>query len=134
MKKTLSLLLLVVLVGCSRRNGVDISANGKQGILYIEDSIQTIGVVSKQIYQKKTCYFELKNTGKFPVTIQDIDISCGCLSCDVPKQPIMPSKSIVLPITINLNNQWGLFNKSIVIFSNAQIPNKILRIKGQIIK
>ena len=133
-KRLLFYLFILILIACSG-NGqrVNILNHGQTGDLYINDSIQDFGIVSKSEFPEKTFVFKIENIGSSPVTIQDVRVSCGCLKCETPQQPLMPTESVSLPIKVNLRNQLGRFNKSVVIFSDAFSP-KIIRIKGQIIK
>lgn len=134
MKTNLLIILsFVLLIASCNRSRVDVNKNEREAFLYIPDSIQTFGVVSKSSQSEQTCFFELKNIGDIPIMIQNISVSCGCLSCEIPKKTVMPAESMVLPVKIDLKNQLGSFNKSLVVFSNAVEP-KIIRIKGQITK
>lgn len=133
-KVLLFYLLLLTLIACSGNDHrVNIQKHGQIGDLYINDSIQDFGTISKSEFLEKTLVFKIENIGSGPVTIQDVRVSCGCLKCKTPQQPLMPTESVSLPIKVNLKNQLGRFNKSVVIFSDALSP-KIIRIKGQIIK
>ena len=60
-------LLLLTLIACSG-NGhrVNIREHGPAGNLYIKDSVQVFGTVSKSEFPEKTFVFNIKNTGSSP--------------------------------------------------------------------
>lgn len=56
--------------------------------------------------------FKMKNNGQDPLVILKADVSCGCVSVDYPKEPIMPDKEKA-PSKISTINQYGFFNKQL---------------------
>ena len=79
-----------------------------------------------------TVLFEFINKGDTPLVIYKVDVSCGCLSVEYPKQPIMPNKKGIVEIKINTQNLTGTFNKPVFVKSNATKGIIPLRIVGQI--
>ncbi|MDN5212170.1 DUF1573 domain-containing protein [Fulvivirgaceae bacterium BMA12] len=78
--------------------------------------------------------FHFKNIGNTPLIIRHVRASCGCTTPYWTKDPIPPGKSGSITATYNSKNRPGNFNKSITITSNADEPNKVLSIKGQVIR
>lgn len=78
--------------------------------------------------------FEIKNSGKLPLVIAKTDVSCGCLSVDCPKDPILPGKKTRLTVHIDTRAQEGRFNKTVFIKSNADNDVELIRIIGEINK
>ena len=105
-----------------------------QGILVIEDSIKSFGSINKNETKLISTSFDLKNTGHKLIAIQEVVLSCGCLSYNMSSKIIKPNKTEKLVISINPKNQFGYLNKSAIIYSNAKNPPKIVRIKGEITK
>lgn len=66
------------------------------------------------------------------MVILKADVSCGCVSVDYPKEPIMPDKEKKLQVKISTINQYGFFNKTIILKSNAPEKYTLIRIKGNI--
>ena len=79
-----------------------------------------------------TVSFEFQNTGDVPLVIQKVDVSCGCLSAEYPKQPIMPNGKGDITVKANTKDFTGAFNKTLFVKSNATEDVILLRIVGQI--
>lgn len=76
--------------------------------------------------------FEVFNSGKSPLIIHKVDVSCGCLSVDFPQQPILSGEKAQLTIIIDTRKQDGAFNKTVFIKSNALNDIELIRIVGKI--
>lgn len=89
-----------------------------------------------KIKRKKTPYltidFEIENIGKKPLVILKTDVSCGCISVECPKEPILPNKKTKLTLTIDTKNQNGVFNKTVFLKSNAENDVVLVRIIGEV--
>jgi hypothetical protein len=77
--------------------------------------------------------FKFKNVGNSPLIIKNIKSSCGCTVPKKPTEPILPGKSGEIQVKYATNRPGG-FSKSITVISNASEPNKMLRIKGIVLK
>jgi len=80
-----------------------------------------------------TCTFVFTNTGSVPLIINRVVPSCGCTSPEWSKEPIVPGGKGFVKATYNPRNRPGTFNKSVNVFSNAEQPNVVLRIMGDVI-
>jgi hypothetical protein len=78
--------------------------------------------------------FKFSNTGKEPLILSNVRASCGCTTPSWPKEPILPGKDGTILVTYNTQGRPGAFNKSITITSNADESNKVITIKGEVIK
>lgn len=78
--------------------------------------------------------FKFTNTGKEPLILTNVRASCGCTTPSWPKEPILPGKDGAILVTYNTQGRPGPFNKSITITSNADTPEKIIYIKGEVVK
>lgn len=78
--------------------------------------------------------FKFTNTGKEPLILTNVRASCGCTTPSWPKEPILPGKDGAILVTYNTQGRPGAFNKSITITSNADAPEKIIYIKGEVVK
>ena len=76
--------------------------------------------------------FEFKNPSMVPLIISSVRPTCGCTIADYPKEPIQPGKSGKIAITYNAAAS-GVFQKSIIVTSNATEGNTSLIIKGEVI-
>lgn len=100
--------------------------------LFIDNSHYDFGTINKSEKSELIIDFMLKNKGTAPLVIIKADVSCGCVSTDFPKEPIMPGKEKKLHVKINTINQHGFFNKTIILKSNAPEKYSLIRIKGNI--
>jgi hypothetical protein len=76
--------------------------------------------------------FEFKNTGKSPLTIQNVQTSCGCTTAEKPTAPVMPKKSSKIIVNYD-TKRVGHFTKTITIKTDAQEEPIILTIKGNVL-
>ena len=78
--------------------------------------------------------FKFSNPGKEPLVLSNVRASCGCTTPSWPKDPILPGKEASILVTYNTQGRPGSFNKSITITSNSDTPNKVIYIKGEVVK
>lgn len=145
MKKftVLFFLLFVFFLSCNnitddRKSNVStekqIIENNNEACLIIKNKKYNFGKISREKYPCLDLDFELKNTGKTPLVISKIDVSCGCLSVSYSKFPINPDKETKLTVHIDTKKQYGFFSKVIFINSNAKNNLEIIRITGEVEK
>ncbi len=79
------------------------------------------------IYQgdKVEYEFEFTNTGKEPLMISNVQVTCGCTASYYPKDPVPPGKTDKLKVTFNSTGKMGKQNKVVTIVSNAAGANKV---------
>ncbi|MCD7901166.1 MAG: DUF1573 domain-containing protein [Bacteroides sp.] len=75
---------------------------------------------------------EIGNSGNSPLVIQKADVSCGRISIEYPKAPVLPGKTAMIHIAVNTKGQKGYFNKTVFLKSNAANDVELIRITGQI--
>lgn len=79
--------------------------------------------------------FKIKNTGKSPLTISNVQGQCGCTATTIdgkpgwPQEPILPGKSASIKVKYDTKRP-GPFEKNVTITSNAKEPSKVVKIKG----
>ena len=78
--------------------------------------------------------FKFSNPGKEPLVLSNVRASCGCTTPSWPKDPILPGKDASIMVTYNTQGRPGAFNKSITVTSNSDTPNKVIYIKGEVVK
>lgn len=79
-----------------------------------------------------THVFELVNTGKEPLVLENVQASCGCTTPEWSRQPIEPGGSQKITVGYNAAAE-GPFEKSINIFYRSGKIKTIL-IKGEVWK
>jgi len=76
--------------------------------------------------------FKFKNTGKSPLILSNVQVSCGCTNVDGwPKEPVAPGKSATFKVKYD-SKRVGKFDKKITVTSNAKVPSLVLTIKGEV--
>ena len=79
--------------------------------------------------------FKVKNVGKSPLTISNVQGQCGCTSTTIdgkpgwPQEPILPGKTASIKVKYDTKRP-GPFEKNVTITSNSKEPSKLVKIKG----
>jgi len=79
--------------------------------------------------------FKVKNVGKSPLTISNVQGQCGCTATTIdgkpgwPQEPILPGKSASIKVKYDTKRP-GPFEKNVTITSNSKEPSKVVKIKG----
>lgn len=76
--------------------------------------------------------FEVINTGKEPLMLENVQASCGCTTPEWTKDPIQPGASSIVKVGYNAASE-GAFNKTITIQYNSN-QTKVLTISGTVFK
>ena len=77
-----------------------------------------------------THVFELKNTGKLPLTVDNVQASCGCTTPEWNGEPIAPGASTGIRVGFNAATE-GAFSKTITVSYNGN-QVKTLTISGEV--
>lgn len=80
-----------------------------------------------------TAEFKFTNTGKVPLTLSNVQASCGCTTPDWTKDPVPPGKTGFIKATYNAA-AVGPFSKNVTITANVESGQQILTIKGEVIE
>lgn len=62
--------------------------------------------------------FKFSNTGEAPVTIQRVDVSCGCLMPKIKNKTLAPGEQGVLTIVFYLDNRRGPQEKQVLVITD----------------
>lgn len=79
--------------------------------------------------------FKVKNVGKSPLTITNVQGQCGCTATTIdgkpgwPQEPILPGKTASIKVKYDTKRP-GPFEKNVTITSNGKEPSKVVKIKG----
>jgi hypothetical protein len=74
-----------------------------------------------------TTLFTLVNTGKLPVTLKDVQASCGCTTPEFNRGTLNPGDSSIIKVGYNAAAE-GNFQKDVTIYIGEQ--QKIITISG----
>ncbi|MGB3006700.1 MAG: DUF1573 domain-containing protein [Chitinophagaceae bacterium] len=88
-----------------------------------------------QIPQGKPVYysFEITNTGKTELKLDDVRASCGCTTPEWSREPIAPGATAKIKVGYNAAAE-GYFDKSITLMYNNSTQSKQIRIIGTVWK
>lgn len=103
--------------------------NSEKAFLSIQ-KVFDFGEVDKNEILFKEISIGVENTGNAPLVLEKVDVSCGCMKPSYTKYPIKKGEKGCINVIVNTKNQSGIFNKSIIIQSNAKNHLEIIRIKG----
>ena len=76
--------------------------------------------------------FEITNTGKEPLLLENVQASCGCTTPEWNREPIAPGAAASIKVGYNAYAE-GQFNKTVTIFYNNG-QTKALIISGEVYK
>lgn len=76
--------------------------------------------------------FKFTNTGTNPIVITQVKTSCGCTVPTYSKEPVMAGATGEIHIKY-ATDKIGKFTKTVTVMSNASEPNKVIRIKGEVL-
>lgn len=84
--------------------------------LVAEERVFKFGTIREQD-GKVSHTFYFRNTGKKPVTIDNVNTGCGCIGNVKRQAPVKPGERTSLTITFDPSYKSGFFSKEIFIFS-----------------
>lgn len=129
MKKTIAFLLL-----CAATLSVKAQAPATNGAaITFEAEVIDFGNVVQGTEQIRT--FSFTNTGTAPLIISSIKGQCGCTSIpdSWPKDPIPPGGTGTFQVKYDTSVRVGMFDKKIIVTSNAVTPTVEVKIKGNVV-
>jgi hypothetical protein len=80
----------------------------------------------------KLIRFELTNTSKKPIIIENVAPSCGCTTANYTKTPILPGKTGFVEASYNAANA-GPFVKTVNVTTSDSKTAKTLTFKGTVV-
>lgn len=78
--------------------------------------------------------FTVRNSSAKPVAIVRVGVSCGCLTPQFSREPILPGKETAVEITYDPANRPGVFSKQVGVFSSAGGDALLLVLRGTVIE
>lgn len=102
----------------------------KEDVLLVKESLHDFGKIPQG--RPATYIFEIVNTGKTPLKLDNVQASCGCTTPQWSKDDIAPGATSKITVGYNAYAD-GAFEKTITIQYN-QTQTKTLMIKGVVYK
>jgi hypothetical protein len=107
-----------------------VKVNPNAGVFNFSDDTHNFGVIPEG--NPVEWDFEFKNTGKEAIMIKEAHGSCGCTIPTYPKEPITPGSTGKIHVVYNTKGRPGVFNKEVIITSNARQQPMVLHIGGEV--
>lgn len=111
-------------------SGKQIRPKKQELMTQVEASSMQLDFGSFDWQEVQTTIFSLRNTGKYPLIIQDITTSCGCTSVEYSKEPVASGKSLDIKVTYKADHP-EFFNKTVSVYCNATASPIQLKIRGE---
>lgn len=102
----------------------------KPDVLVLKETVHNFGKIPQG--RPATYTFEISNTGKDSLKLDNVQASCGCTTPEWSKDPIAPGASANIKVGYNAYAE-GAFTKVVTIFYNAT-QTKTLTISGEVYK
>lgn len=77
--------------------------------------------------------YEVQNTGKTDLVLQDVRPSCGCTTPNYEKKPIRPGKKGTIEVVFDTKGRPGKQRKSVMVVTNTEPPNTVLTFNCEVI-
>jgi hypothetical protein len=126
---SISLLLLTSLAVCQNIDNVWVSNSNKQVAINI--MIKDFGIVNQD--DKIAFKFELTNLDSLPLVIWHVTTSCGCTSPTWKEKSVKKGDFATVKVKYD-SSETGVFNKSILVYTNFDDKPIKLFIKGTVVK
>jgi hypothetical protein len=102
----------------------------KEDVLLIKETSHQFGKIPQG--RPVTYVFDVVNTGKEPLLLENVQASCGCTTPEWGRAPIAPGATAPIKVGYNAYAE-GHFNKTVTIFYNNG-HTKTLTIIGEVYK
>jgi len=109
-------------------------AQSKSDSAYIkfENSKYNFGIVRQGKIVKIEYHF--KNTGKAPLVISNIEVTCGCTIAEFPHHPIKHGETGMILLAFNTKEKFDRQDRTVDVISNASNSPTKLRFKGVVLE
>jgi len=83
--------------------------------------------------EKVVHVFEVLNTGKADLLIQNVRPSCGCTTPKYEKKPIRPDKKGTIEVAFDTKGRPGKQHKTVIVVTNTEPPNTVLSFTCEVV-
>lgn len=77
--------------------------------------------------------FQFVNTGKEPVSLSQVKVTCGCTVSEYSKEPVMPGDTGTVIFSYNPKMRPGYFRKIATVLSDGSPSSQVITITGQVL-
>ena len=130
----LFLVLVIIFFSCNaKRNDKVVDDLSKQTTtVEVIDTSYNFGTIKEG--EKVQYSYRFKNTGRYPLVINDATASCGCTVPEKPDKPILSGDTGFIKVVFDSKGKSNHVVKTITITSNANPPFRELLLNGDVIK
>jgi len=107
-----------------------VSPSAKPEVLVLKENAHNFGKIPQG--RPATYNFEIVNTGKEPLKLDNVQASCGCTTPEWSREAIAPGASANIKVGYNAHAE-GIFTKTVTIFYNTN-QTKTITISGEVYK
>lgn len=130
MKKWLTLLLVAGLATAAQAQTTPDTKSPATEVLAFKEASFDFGKIAQG--RPVTHSFEITNTGKEVIRLENVQASCGCTTPEWSREPIQPGASTSIKVGYNAAAE-GTFNKTVtIVYNNNQ--TKTIVISGTVYK
>lgn len=76
--------------------------------------------------------FKVRNAGERAFVITSLDLSCGCIQVDYPKQPMKPGEEGAMKLALDTRNLGGWIFKSVLVQTSLSGKPHLLYVMAEI--
>ena len=131
------IILIFIVSGCDVRNKdrKSIGTNIKEDSLHstsvmIIDSAYDFG--TKTEGETVEFSYRFKNSGDYPLVVNNVSASCGCTVPEKPEEPVQPGETGYIKVKFNSEGRKGEVHKTVTVQSNANPEFPQLVLKGHV--
>lgn len=106
-------------------------SKGDSAFIKFDDVKYNFGVVKQGKIVKIEYHFQ--NTGKTPLVISNIEVSCGCTIAEYPHHPIKQGEQGMILIVFDTKEKFDRQDRTVDVISNASNSPAKLRFKGVVL-
>jgi hypothetical protein len=74
----------------------------------------------------------VRNAGDKAMVITRVDLSCGCVDADYPKQPVMPGEQAPMTLTLDTRDLGGWVFKTVKVHTSLSTQSYLLCLTAEI--
>ncbi len=109
----------------------NINAQQRQATMSFNKTTHDFGKIKEEDGDARVT-FKFQNTGLEPVVITNVRTTCGCTSPKWTNKPVQAGQEGQIEVVYHARHRPGNFNKTIIVYSNAQNSPVNLKIKGNV--
>lgn len=113
------------LLSCGGRGKGEAKTETVVQVVALSDSLivnrraDTVAFGSVRNGESVTRELTIKNVGEKALVITGVDLSCGCVQADYPRQPLLPDGEAVMSLTLETKDLMGRVFKTVGVRTSA---------------